>query len=305
MKNMTLIVALSLLSVQIAGANGTSGASFLKMGAGARAAAMGESVVSNTNDATATYWNPAGLAQVEEVQISAMQNTHLVDTDYQHVAAVKPLGRLGLGLSLARMNYGSIDRYNNSNVKDGDFQATSLAVGLSLGAKISDDISLGGTLKMIRESIENEGASGVAADMGFLYNVNGYTWGAAIQNVGPALKMVKDADALPMTIRLGGSTRVLDKKMLLSAGVSKANDSDANLQAGVEYGLLPFFTLRGGYKLVSGASDLGGLVGVSGGFGVQFNRFNLDYAVTPFGDLGMSHRISLLVRFASSSPSSY
>ena len=31
--------------------------------------------VAIANDATATYWNPAGVARVEETQISAMQNT--------------------------------------------------------------------------------------------------------------------------------------------------------------------------------------------------------------------------------------
>ncbi len=299
MKKVIVILTLGLLSARIASADGTSSASFLEMGAGARAAAMGESFVSVANDATSTYWNPAGVARVEETQISAMQNTHVVDTDYQHLAAVKPLDRFGVGLSIARMSYGSIDHYTVANVKDGSFEANSLAAGVSLAGRIGDDMSVGGTLKMIRESIESESASGMATDLGLLYDLNGFTIGASAQNIGPAMKMVKDSFALPMTVRMGVSTHLLNNKILLSGGFSKPNDSALALQTGLEYNLASFFTLRGGYKLTSGASDLGGLVGVSGGFGVQFDRFNLDYAVTPFGDLGLSQRLSLLIRFAS------
>jgi hypothetical protein len=298
MKKMILILTLGLMSARIAGAEGTSAASFLKMGAGARAAAMGESFVAIANDATATYWNPAGVARIEEIQVSAMQNTHVEDTSYQHLAAVKPFGRFGVGLSAARMNYGSIDRYTAIGAKDGSFTASSLAAGVTLAGRVGDDIFIGGTLKMIQESIENVSGTGMAADLGFLYDVNGYTIGASAQNIGPAMKMVQESFALPMTIRMGVSTTVLDKKMLVSGGFSKANDSAIALQTGLEYSLASFFKIRGGYKLTSGASDLGGLVGITGGFGVEFNRFNLDYSVTPFGDLGLSHRVSLMFRFA-------
>jgi hypothetical protein len=305
MKKVIVILTLSLLTAPFAGAAGTSAASFLKMGAGARAAAMGESFVSVANDATATYWNPAGVARVEDTQISAMQNMHVVDTSYQYLSAVKPMGRFGIGVSAARMNYGTIDRYTVNDAKDGTFNASSLAAGLSVAGKVGDDLSVGGTVKMIKESIEAESANGMAADLGLLYDINGFTIGASAQNIGPAMKMVQESFALPMTVRLGASTRVLDKKMLLSGGVSKANDSSAQVQAGLEYNLASYFTLRGGYKLASGASDLGALVGVSAGFGLQFDRFNLDYAVTPFGDLGLSHRISLLVHFGTTNNSAY
>ena len=42
---------------------GMAAAQFLKIGVGARAAGMGESFVAVSNDASALYWNPAGITQ--------------------------------------------------------------------------------------------------------------------------------------------------------------------------------------------------------------------------------------------------
>jgi len=42
---------------------------FLKFGIGARAMGMGNSFVAVADDATAVYWNPAGLTQVAENQV--------------------------------------------------------------------------------------------------------------------------------------------------------------------------------------------------------------------------------------------
>ena len=43
---------------------GISTAQFLKIGVGSRATAMGESFVAIANDASALYWNPAGLSSI-------------------------------------------------------------------------------------------------------------------------------------------------------------------------------------------------------------------------------------------------
>ena len=42
---------------------GISTAQFLKIGVGARASAMGEAFIAVSNDASALYWNAAGITQ--------------------------------------------------------------------------------------------------------------------------------------------------------------------------------------------------------------------------------------------------
>src|SRR5438067_1224172 len=100
-------LALLLLTATARSANakssGTSSAQFLKLGAGARAAGMGDAFVAVADDVTAAYWNPAGLAQIRQTEVEAMQNTSLVDTQYQYLGAAVPLRDSAIGFSMFRM----------------------------------------------------------------------------------------------------------------------------------------------------------------------------------------------------------
>ena len=57
---------------------GISTAQFLKIGVGGRAAALGEAFIAVANDASALYWNPAGLVQFEENQVMFSHNSWVV-----------------------------------------------------------------------------------------------------------------------------------------------------------------------------------------------------------------------------------
>jgi hypothetical protein len=114
------------------------------------------------------------------------------------------------------------------------------------------------------------------------------------------MKMVKDSSPLPMTVRVGASTRFIDDRLLVGLDLSKPNDANTSIHAGTEYKVVPTVALRAGYTVTPGqSSDLGGLMGLNAGLGVTFNRFNLDYSISPFGDLGISHRLSLGYKFSS------
>ena len=56
---------------------GISTAEFLKIGVGSRATAMGETFIAISNDVTALYWNPAGLAQFDKDEIIFSHNADL------------------------------------------------------------------------------------------------------------------------------------------------------------------------------------------------------------------------------------
>jgi long-subunit fatty acid transport protein len=262
---------------------------------------MGDAFVSIADDASATYWNPAGLSQIQTPEVLAMQNAGLVDTQYQYLAGVLPLKDGAMGLSVSRLDYGSIDRYTASDAKDGSFTAGSLAGNISYSRKVAEDVMMGLSVKYVEESIESEKASSFAGDLGILVKRGRINFGGALQHFGPGMKMVRESSPLPMTVRVGASTRFMDDRLLASVDASKPNDENVTFHTGVEYHIVPMLALRGGYALTPGSStDLGGLTGISAGLGIVFNRFNLDYSVTPFGDLGLSHRFSLLARFGSS-----
>lgn len=283
----------------VAHAAGTSGAQFLKLGAGAQAAAMGDAFTSVANDVTAAYWNPAGIKQIEETQIAVMQNNYLVDTSYQYLGVALPLRNSALAFSLYRMDYGDIDGYNASDVKTGSFDASSLAGAVTLAKDLTDRTQLGLTGKFIQESIENESASGFAADVGMKTKVKRLDVGLTLQHLGSSMKFVEASESLPITFRAGASTRFFNEKFLVAVDLSKPRDNDASIHLGTEYMVREIFFIRAGYFNTPGNSlDVGGSTGLTGGIGVNYRRFAIDYAFVPFGDLDTTHRISLKIKFA-------
>src|SRR5438132_5016171 len=55
-------------------ATGGQPGEFLSFGAGARSLAMGSAFVGVADDASATYWNPAGLSQITRKEITLMKS---------------------------------------------------------------------------------------------------------------------------------------------------------------------------------------------------------------------------------------
>lgn len=293
-----LTAGILLIGTHEATAAGTSGAQFLKLGAGARATAMGDAFSAAADDVSAAYWNPAGLSRIEEAQISLMQTDYLVDTQYQYFGAALPMNNGAMGFSLYRLDHGSIDRYNASDVKEGSFDAGSLAAAMTVSSRQRNGWSYGVTFKFLQETLDTEKATAFAGDAGLHRVLGATTLSASIHHVGSKMTFVKESFSLPQTLRFGAAHRFFDGKMLLAADLSKPNDNDASVNGGVEYKVNSVLALRGGYHMTPGNSlDVDGLTGLTGGVGVNLGRFSMDYAFAPFGDLGSTHRFSLLIKF--------
>ena len=78
----------------------TTSAAFLEIGAGARSLGMGGAFVSVANDASSMYWNPAGIVNVNTVNLENYYAPWLVETDYYYSTAIIPMGNIGnIGVS--------------------------------------------------------------------------------------------------------------------------------------------------------------------------------------------------------------
>ncbi len=73
-----------------------TGASFLKIGVGARPLGMGGGYIAIADDVNAIYWNPGGLAQLRKKEISAMHNEWIDDIKYEFVGYAVPLTRIDM-----------------------------------------------------------------------------------------------------------------------------------------------------------------------------------------------------------------
>ncbi len=78
---------------------GVTSANFLKIGMGARASAMADSFTAVSDDATAIYWNPAGLYQAQGTQLFPDPQCLAAGGRYRlHCSVTKSWVRGALGL---------------------------------------------------------------------------------------------------------------------------------------------------------------------------------------------------------------
>jgi long-subunit fatty acid transport protein len=277
---------------------GTSTAQFLKLGAGARAAGMGEAFAAVADDADSIYWNPAGLNNVEGKSLSVMHAMWFEDTSYEWASYAQRIGGLGVaGIGVQYFSYGSIPGVDFNGLETEDFSPSDLAVSLSF-ARAMGNIGLGVNAKYISSTIK-ESAAAFAFDLGAQYWMSDrVVLGAAVQNVGTAMKFVDEGDALPLNVKLGGSC-VIQPGWLAALDVNAPIDNELVYNAGTEYryrinGTMSA-TARLGYTTRN--KDTGGTNGLSAGLGFNFKGYAVDYAFVPYGDLGNTQRVSLGIKF--------
>ena len=291
---------------------GSTSAAFLKLPVGARAAALGGAFAAVPGDPFAIYWNPAGLAYAGPQRTAGFfHNEYFQGLGQEFLSYSVPAGRGGWGLGLNYFYTGSdLERRSGLNEDDpanpisppeGEFGAYDLALSAGYARRYPGDYALGAAVKVIRQSIDNERGLSAALDLGLLrefsWRGGEYTAGLSVSNLGPGIKFVDKRYDLPLVIRAGVSRRLDERGALLSLEADKPSDNYLSFAAGVEYPLTGRLALRSGYRYRLHGNELGAWSGFSAGAGVAFDRLTFDYAFSPFGALGNSHRFSVNLRF--------
>lgn len=295
-----LAAALIILTATLvsAGEPGSSGFTFLRLGNGARAGGMGEAFTAVADDATSIYWNPAGMAAVEEVELNLTHNEWLMGIRFEQATVVNEMWGGAAGLSFTGLYYGSLDRYGEfpSLTPDGTFSPYDLALSLGYARDIIPNVALGAAFKIIYSKIDFESATGYAFDLGLTHKskIDGLTLAAAMLNLGPQTSFVEEKFYPPFQLRLGGAYEVrreaLHGGLILAADVVFPNDNDAKVHFGLEYEYQQLLMLRFGYK--SGYDVQGATMGA----GIVWKSLRFDYAFMPIDyELGDAHRFSLTV----------
>lgn len=276
-----------------------TGLSFLKLGAGSRAVGLGEAYIAVANDASSTYWNPAGLVNLSGTELMFTHNKWLQDITNEFAAFGFRAGKNAFGISFMSNTIGGIERRVQASAEPLDvLTAHDIMFALSYARALGDNFRAGATAKYLYQKIYVESASGMAFDIGLQYStpLQGLTTGIVLQNFGFMSKLQEESTELPQTIRLGLAYQIpfqlLNGEFLLAADWMKILESTSHINFGFEYNFIHYLALRFGYQ--TGFEDKG----LHAGFGVHFNRYRLDYAYVPFtSDLGNSHRISVGIKF--------
>ena len=280
---------------------GTSAAQFLKLGAGARAAGMGEALAAAADDSTAIYWNPAGLARVNARSLSVMHAAWFEGITYDWISFAMPCRDRGVfGVGVQYLSYGSIKKTDNTGLETGDFSPADLSVSLSFAGKLLG-FGLGANIKYISQKIINS-AIAYAADFGAQYQSrdmldNRLIFGLAVQNVGTKVKFISEEDPLPLNVKLGAAYSI-KKNWLAVLDINAPVDNDVNYGVGTEYAcsVNEAVSVLGRLGCNTRNKDTGGLNGLTSGLGVRYLDYSIDYAFVPYGELGNTQRISLSLK---------
>ena len=260
----------------IGGAN-----AFLFRPVGVRALGLGGSLVSDAVDASALYWNPAGLGSMTNVQLTSSISILPYDQHHNFLAVGIPVAN-GVTVSGGWLNYtiGNIDGRDDAGVALGEFSSADNAFLLGCGVMIPivrnlSGVQFGVTGKYISSSVDTYSATGFGVDAGMRLFYNQFAFGASLQNIGATLSWdteSKREDEVPMAIRIGASHEfaITQLRTQYSARVvvegAKVGDATFGFLGGVETKVVfpsprTSFALRAGY-----GRDLW-----SGGITVEFN----------------------------------
>ncbi|MBD3402385.1 PorV/PorQ family protein, partial [candidate division GN15 bacterium] len=258
---------------------GTAGAQFLKIGVGSRYQGMGEASAAVANDVYAMYWNPAGLAEIDNSAIGFTNVNWLLDVDLNHVAYAhhfEDVGVFGVSATILSMDDQEIRTFEHQDGTGQYYGASSYSVGLSYARYLTAKFAFGASVKYVGEKIDFVKSHGVAFDFGtMLYTgFRSLRLGMSITNMGPELTfsgtnlevnydprqgqgtngdVLAELQAtgydLPLSFRIGMAYDLEfgpASQLTLSAEMKHPNDHEQQGALGAEFGYDQRYFLRGG-----------------------------------------------------------
>lgn len=235
----------------------------------ARAAGMAQCFVSIADDATASFWNPAGLAWSTTPDVVLMYSKLAEgladDISYNYLAYSKPMWGGGLGVSMIFLNLGSSDIVREDGTQEGSFNSFDFIPVISYGAKLTEDLAYGASFKFIYsrlspqipDMVADGTGTSIAGDFSVLYKMpgTGIQVGALLQNMGLDITY-NDGDqneSLPRNLKAGVCWKVLESqlnKFLVVTEVTKNLvywEGEAINKFGAEYIYYDMVAARFGY----------------------------------------------------------
>ncbi len=315
-----LLALLLLITTSGSALASVAGAASLQIPPSARFNGLGQSGVALADDATAAWWNPAGLGFMSGRTLGLMHSQLVPDLAndiyYEYAGWVHQVEGWGTySISMIYLSYGKSTHTEDNSDPLGTFSSYEVAPMLSYGVRLDENTAIGLGLKYVRVDLapvevvpdyKQDGAgSSVAVDFGFLRRFGNYSVGASLSNFGPNISFIDEeqSDPLPRFLRLGGAGLVYQSEyghMLVSADFNKllVPGGQTTWNGGSEFQYTDIMALRVGYVY-----DPDGHIkdpSFGGGFHVNVGGRDLflDYANIPQAkELERVHRFSLEMLF--------
>ena len=318
--NFAIPVALAacLAAGNAAAGPGTTGADVLKIDLGARPLALGGAYGAVGDDVQIMAYNPAGLAFLDRVDIFLLHFASLEEATYEVAGVGLPLPGWGpVGMHVVWRRLPPID---NPGAPDAPVTVNDVVLALGSAVPLAawlpglppvlETLAVGVAVKGFYLQLREAQVLSFAGDAGLAWRAPAslglpLTLSAAVQNLGPPVAFLEEADPLPLRGRFGAALDAYRGErhgVLLCAEALLPADVPPAFSAGVEYAFARLLFLRLGYVF----EDPEHLNGPSAGLGVAFTtgslRLRLDYAYRPqlwkgWESVANNHLLSLGIGF--------
>jgi hypothetical protein len=281
---------------------------FLNIPVGAKAYGMGGAFGPVADDASAIFWNPAGLAQIARPQVMVTHTAlfgGLAAHDYLGLVVPGLAPRLALGVAWIRFAVDDIPRFSHTvgTPPQGSFGDNENAIFLTAASarkvhvvRQAIDVGFGGSVKAIYDKLDDRQATGLGLDLGLLLRHQPRHDGTLCLSLiaddigGTAISwntVRRTKDVRSPTYRIGTAYTQRIDRLRLAATLSFETASDALLRNrfGAELAYRRLLSFR------AGNDGQGATVGA----GLSFWRLTLDYGFNKH-ELGNSHRVSASFR---------
>ncbi len=300
-KSVFLIAFIFIFSLTGYGQDGSRGAGsasnlFLRSQISPRAAAFSGAFTAVSNDESALFYNPAGLANVYRGAVGFSHVQWFEDIRMDNVIfSYNYDRRLGWAVSVSHLWMPPLEGKDRFGQPTGEVNVSSSLVQLGFGYKVHPSFYIGLGIKYFNDRLADVSADGMAIDFGIFVHtfLRGLTLGVSVQNIGGTIQYDVAKEKIPWVLRGGLAYMVSNTGLQLSFDAVRAVDTDIYYAFGMEYNFRNMLALRLGNQFQSEKT-------LAPTFGTGFQiagKYTVDYTFYTHNDLGATHRIGFTWRF--------
>lgn len=272
---------------------------FLRLGAGAAAAAMTGSYAARHGDASAVYWNPASAAFGDKYAITTLMSFLPNDMRYSYFVGLVPTEYGVFGISIMNFSSGPIEARGETDTQDFTlFEGVDNSFNIHYAYAVNKNISAGMTLKIITAALYGESAGGLSFDAGAIVRFNeALSAGVSMQDpAGSAVWSTGTREEPPYVMRIGTVVHIKEWGISFSVDGEQVENEQVTVKTGAEAVFFDSIFVRGGLSYGLKRSDLN----YAAGFGIKLLikgvDVRLDYALAKEGyqgapDLNLGHKV--------------
>lgn len=283
-----LFLAFSLYAVK----PGETGYNYLKIPVGVYQVILNDSYTAFEDDLLSFFTNPA-VPRTPRT-ISGEGTKYVGDIN---------LGTFAFGVSedlsfgAFYLNSGKMAKIDKEGQYLGEFIANQIAFLVSRGHPLSENLRIGGNVKLLYQNIDEYSAWGIAFDFGAFLDRDNLKFGASLKNIGYEIKpFINKRSILPIAATFGGIW-IPNRYWRLGVGFTSSIDRLFTLSYSILFQPFPILTMGAGFNSLGRDLNTGAERDILNGFAfgaiLRWKTIRVGYAFVPFGDLGDIHRIGI------------